>query len=252
MKRQEFLEIFKDSKYFQYLDQFRGRKEISGLDIHHIYPRSFEEGKIDEEDNLVLLTRVEHLKAHLLLVLSMEELGRFGRSYRKAIKAVNFLFQLHWESLNFQEKQNLADNVELLEILCQKALHDPRPEDVCLKIRKAWTPERRQQQSERMSRFNRERETAPMQGKFQSEETRKAISEALKKHKRTQEHCKHISEAKMGSHHVPHSDLTKSRMSETAKGRITVWKNGIKAYCRAETLQEFLNSGYFLSKKDSL
>lgn len=266
MTREVFLEKLRDSEYLKYVRDRQCSRDLGeDFEIHHIYPRSFEEGKIDEDSNIVKLTKVEHLRAHLLLVMSLERIGSFGKSYGKAVKAVNFLFLLDWKKLTEKEKLELIDKVEDLISLSQRALHESRSDEVRQKIKNSWTPERRRALSlkmsfrevssetrKRMGEANRRRAVAPMQGKSQTAETKKAISKALKKYKRTQEHCQHIREAKLGKPHAPHSDETKTKMSQTAKSRIIVWKNGKKAYCRQETLQEYLGAGYVYTKKESM
>ena len=77
---------------------------------------------------------------------------------------------------------------------------------------------------------------------IRTEETRKKVSESLKRVVRTPDHCKHISESKKGERHplfgkhIP--DDTRRKMSESHKGKFAgekswFWKGGLsfEPYC---------------------
>lgn len=111
MHFREFLDELKDSEYFKFLENRRKVKVEEG-EIHHIYLRGFEDGQIDSEDNLIRLSRVDHIKAHILLVRSLEQMNRsLGRTYRVAEAAVNGMLSFRWSNLTEQDKDALLQFV---------------------------------------------------------------------------------------------------------------------------------------------
>ena len=70
MHIEDFFTKLQTSSYFKFLYNLSERQEVThktltGMERHHIYPKSFEDGKIDEKFNLIYLSYEEHLKAHL-------------------------------------------------------------------------------------------------------------------------------------------------------------------------------------------
>lgn len=73
MHYSEFFQTLKDSAYLSFCQQKQSEKLSkssgdSSVEEHHIYLRSFEDGKIDLPENLVYLSIADHIKAHLILV----------------------------------------------------------------------------------------------------------------------------------------------------------------------------------------
>ena len=124
MKYIDFIEKFKNSEYFREIERLRtGSKALvqdnySSVEIHHIYPRSFEEGKIDSKENLIKVTTAEHLFLHILLVKSFEALQYTNSgSYEKAIVAINILFHRQWKLLTKEDQDELVDKIpDIVEI----------------------------------------------------------------------------------------------------------------------------------------
>lgn len=71
MLRCEFFEQLQKSsaglKYLEIVENARKHPPEERGEVHHIYPRSFEEGKIDDEENLVRLSVRDHLLCHYYL-----------------------------------------------------------------------------------------------------------------------------------------------------------------------------------------
>jgi len=90
---------------------------------------------------------------------------------------------------------------------------------------------------DKMSKFQKNRK--------HSDETKKKISEKLKRKKRTNEHCKNISKAKKG---MKLSDETKRKLSDSHKGR-PAWNKGKTNIFSKESLNKMrINSRLSISK----
>lgn len=118
MSIQDFYQKFKKSRYLNFIEECR-TKAVEKGEIHHIYLRSFADGRVDEAFNVVTLSVPDHIKAHILLMLSFEDLGLNSNSisYQKAANAVNICCNVQWQKLSEEEKERLLQAVpELAKI----------------------------------------------------------------------------------------------------------------------------------------
>ena len=116
MKVSEFFEILKGSEYLEFLEQCKQKNYTGPTEIHHIYPRSFEDGKVQESWNLINLSKVDHLIAHLLLFEVLEERRPAGKSYYSALGAIHTAFKTRYERLSEEERDNLKSQVKSLDL----------------------------------------------------------------------------------------------------------------------------------------
>lgn len=118
-----FFDVLKDSDYLNFIRECRERPVSSG-ELHHIYPKSFEDGRIDEKWNTVKLSIEDHIKAHILLLLSFEKagIGNNSMSYQKAANAVDLCCNVQWKMLSESEKQNLLNEVPNFAEIREKAV----------------------------------------------------------------------------------------------------------------------------------
>lgn len=133
MTRDRFLELFKDSSYLKEVEKLRLESlslnpvNTDPVEIHHIYLKSFEDGRVDSVDNLVKVTTVEHIYLHLLLVQCFETLGHVESiSYKKAVASLNAMFQIQWKTLSSEEKENLYSKIPEIAKLRKKGIEAGR------------------------------------------------------------------------------------------------------------------------------
>lgn len=113
MKVQDFFKTLQESSYLKFIEEKKKCEVQRGFEVHHIYPKSFEDGKIQEAWNLVSLSKADHLLAHILLFESLESLSKtHGKSYFSALGALHTAFKTRYERLGETERQKIKDKIQ--------------------------------------------------------------------------------------------------------------------------------------------
>lgn len=121
MKVQEFFTLLKSSKYLKFIESCKNKVYEGKTEIHHIYPRSLEDGNIRESWNLIKLSKADHLLAHILLFEAFEGLNRpKGKSYYSILGSVHTAFKTRYELLSGEERENLKSQVKSLDCIWQE------------------------------------------------------------------------------------------------------------------------------------
>jgi len=115
MKVPEFYRILQESPYLHFINSCKEKDYTVRVEKHHIYPRSFEDGKIDEPYNIILLSKADHLLAHILLFEAIESLGIRGKEYFHALGALHTAFKTRYEKLSEIERTELKCRIQNLE-----------------------------------------------------------------------------------------------------------------------------------------
>lgn len=88
-------------EYLKLVENAKNNPPEERGEIHHIYPRSFEEGQIDTEDNLVRLSVRDHLLCHYFLAKCFP--------VPKACYAFRMMWDLHSDIV---DRERLFDNLD--------------------------------------------------------------------------------------------------------------------------------------------
>lgn len=129
-------------KYKEFIENIlntRGRFNINGVKYrHHIVPRCMKGS--DDEENLIDLTRTEHLEAHLLLALENPKNVRLQEAYRQMARV--------WSKYTTPEQKQFLDSMppqipwnkgikyndelkERVSIGTKRAMEDPKIREKC-------------------------------------------------------------------------------------------------------------------------
>lgn len=119
-----FFNVLKGSRYLNFIEECKHQTLKGPGELHHIYLKSFEEGRIDEDWNLVKLSIADHIRAHILLLMSFEDagIGSESRSYIKAANTVDICCNIQWKTLSDKEKELLLESIPNLAQIRKKAI----------------------------------------------------------------------------------------------------------------------------------
>lgn len=246
MHIQEFFQKLEGSEYLTFIRERQAEgltyKPCSGLERHHVYLQKYEDGRVDEPDNLVVLSIANHFLAHILLLQSLEKLGMASegsKTYTVARSTVNMFFKIKWQRLTEEEKANLKDKIPELSEVRNRTVHAPRTEEQRRKASEARKGKVSHYQSEetrkKLSIINKARWTP---------EYRKKMSEAHKGYKQSREQIEKRIATSTGKPHKKFSEEGKRNCSLGHQGMIWVKKGTVSTQIKPERWEEYQAMGY--------
>lgn len=237
MLRHEFFKVLKSSEYGQkYLKIIHNGRhspcEERG-EIHHIYPRSFEEGKIDSKDNLVKLSVYDHLLCHYYLARSIPNqhtywafrmmcdlhLGKLDPETREGIQQLE-----HCAMLRKMGRKKSEESIKRQVQLARGKIHINRdgkerkiyPKDLSRYLLEGWNKGRAGKV------YN------PSKGRVW---IHKGAETTLVKKEELQQY-------------IEEGWIKGRRKEETTRGKIRMIKDGQIRYATRDTFQQMLDEGY--------
>ena len=244
----------------------RGLAREQGYEIHHIHPQSL--GGSKDSQNLIKLTIREHIEAHYLLALI------FGGNMYYAFQMLTSRAVKHLTDVDKKDLDRWA-------LLREKALTLPRPpvsEETREKIAAAHRGTIQSKESNQKRSQTLKGRVSPNKGNRLPEAVRSKIREIQKEVHARPEYRKKLKIAqndpelkKRRSEQMRGrivSEETKHKISNASKGRkqsfetrikrskallgnICVFKEGKGKRIRPEELQQYLDTGYFRTRKES-
>lgn len=237
MLRYSFFKELKSSeygrKYLEIIHKGRHSKCSEAGELHHIYPRSFEEGKIDDKANLVRLTTYDHLLAHYYLAMCIPN--------QHTCWAFRMMCDLHLGELDPETKEG----IEHLERCAQLRTLGRRK-----------TPESLARQAEQtrgrvhVNKNGKERKIHPeeleifIQNGWQKGRAGKVYNPSAGRvwiHKGTETTLVPLQELRL---YLDQGWVKGRRREETTKGKIRMIKDGQVRYATRETFDQMVAQGY--------
>lgn len=217
------LEIFKRNESY-------AKKRVRGRALHHKYPRCFSkllnEEVDNDSDNLVSLPLADHFMIHYYYY-------KLGKAQYKAKMALAFTYMLncHYEELSSispeiaeqLSKEYELNESEILKEIGKNHIGSKRNEETIAKMKEAWVKRKESGYTYVPTEETKQKQSVALKGIKKSEKHCKHISESRKGMKFTEEHCKNQQESRNKTISNMSEEERKEKFGKSMRGKHPVF-----------------------------